>query len=102
MKFQIEFTTKAVRDLKSFSDDIQKLILEKTIQLESEPFPYKKTVKKIRGIKFPCFRFRIDLKQDTFRLFYGIDKNIIYVLRIVSKKNAEKILKNIRNIDFPP
>lgn len=102
MKFQIDFTTRAVKDLKAFPIDVQKSILEKTIPLESDPFPHKKTVKKIKGIKFPCFRLRIDLKQDTFRLFYGIDKNIIYVLRIVSKKDAEKILRDIRNIDFPP
>ena len=102
MKFQIEFTTKAIRDLKSFSVDIQKSLLEKTVQLETDPFPHKKTVKKIKGIKFPCFRLRIDMKQDTFRLFYGIEKNTIYVLRIVSKKDADKILKNIRNINFPP
>ena len=102
MEFKIEFTTKAIKDLKSFSLDVQKIILEESIKLENEPFPFKKKIKKIKGIKFPCFRLRIDLPNDSFRLFYGIEKNIIFVLRIVSKKDAQKILKNIRKIDFPP
>ena len=102
MKFNIEFTAKALKDLKSHSPNIQKQILAETIKLESEPFPHKKKVRKIKGIKFACFRLRIDLKQDTFRLFYGIDKDIIYVLRIVSKKDAGKILKKINTTEFPP
>ncbi len=99
MKFKIEFTTKAIRELKSFPLEIQKIILEKTIRLETELFPFKK---KIKGIKFPCYRLRIDLQNNSIRLFYGIDKNIIFILRIVSKKDADKILRNINNIDFPP
>lgn len=102
MKFKIEFTTKAIKDLKSVSLDVQKTILEEVIKLEKDPFPFKKKIKKIKGIKFPCFRLRIDVSNDSFRIFYGIEKNIIFVLRIVSKKDAANILKNIRKIDFPP
>lgn len=102
MNFQIEFTSKAIKDLKSLSIQTQKQILEEVIQLETNPFPHKKKVRKIKGIKFPCFRLRVDLKQGTFRIFYGIDKNFIFVLRIISKKDADKVLKNIKNIDFPP
>ncbi len=102
MEFKIEVTTKAVKDLKSFSLDVQKIILEETIKLENEPFSFKKKIKKIKGVKFPCFRLRIDLRDGSFRLFYGIEKNIIFILRIVSKKDAEKILKNIKKINFPP
>ena len=102
MNFRVEFTRKAVKDLKSFSLDIQKIILEESITLEDEPFPYKKKIKKIKGVKFPCYRLRIDLPNDSVRLFYGIEKNVIFVLRIASKKDAEKILRNIRKTDFPP
>jgi mRNA-degrading endonuclease RelE of RelBE toxin-antitoxin system len=59
-------------------------------------------IKKIRGIKFPCYRLRIDFQSDSYRLFYGIDENIVYVLRIISKKSADKIINRIRNLDFPP
>ena len=101
MKFQVEFTTRAVKDLKRFPIDVQKNILEESIKLETTPFPYKKKIKRIKSIRFPCFRFRIDCKNDSYRLFYGIDKDIIYILRIVSKKDADKIIRNIKKIDFP-
>jgi len=42
MKFEIEFTTRAVKDLKSFPLDVQKIILKETIKLEDKPFPFKK------------------------------------------------------------
>ena len=87
MKISIEFTTKALKDLKSFSLDIQKRILEEIVELENKPFPFKKIIKKIRGVKFQ---------------FYGIEKNMIFVLRFVSGKDVDKILKSIKIIDFPP
>lgn len=101
MKFEVEFTTRAVKDLKRFSLQAQGTILEESLTLETAPFPHKKKIKKIQGIKFPCYRLRIDLKNDSIRLFYGIDKDIVYVLRIVSKKDADKIIQSIRKMDFP-
>ena len=62
----------------------------------------KNKIKKIRGIHFPCYRLRIDFQSDSYRLFYGIDENIVYVLRIISKKDADKIINRIRHIEFPP
>jgi mRNA-degrading endonuclease RelE of RelBE toxin-antitoxin system len=95
MKFTIEYTKRAIRDLKTLSTDLQKKIIQETIELENDPFPYKKKVKKIQGIKFPCYRLRIDHCSDSFRVFFGIEKDAIFILGIVSKKNAEKILKSL-------
>lgn len=102
MAFQVEFTTRAIRDLKKLPIKIQEHILKQSLILESEPFQFKNKIKRIKGFKFPCFRLRIDHVNDSFRLFYGIEKNIIYVLRIISRKDADKIIKRIRKIDFPP
>lgn len=102
MKFTVEYTKRAIRDPKSLSTDLKKKIIQETIELEDDPFPYKKKVKKIQGIKFPCYRLRIDYGSDSYRVFFGIEKDKIFVLSIVSKKNIEKILKNLRNIEFPP
>ena len=102
MNFIVEFTTHAIKDLKKLPKSIQKQILKKSLRLETEPFQFKNKIKKIRGIKFLCYRLRIDLKSDSFRLFYGIHKEFIYVLRIISKKDADNIIQRIRHIDFPP
>ena len=102
MEFHVQFTTRAIKDLKKLSQNVQKEILKEAIRLEADPFQFKNKVKKIRGINFPCYRLRIDFESDSYRLFYGIDENVVYVLRIVSKKYADKIIKRIHNIDFPP
>ncbi|MCD6115390.1 type II toxin-antitoxin system RelE/ParE family toxin [bacterium] len=102
MSFRIEFTKRAVKELKKLPVQIQKQILNKTIILETEPFQFKNKIKKIKGFKFPCFRLRADTYSDSYRIFYGIEKNIIFVLRIIAKKDADKIIAQIRKIDFPP
>ena len=100
MKFNIEFTTKAIKDLNVLPLETQKIILEESINLETSPFPFKSKIKKIKGIKFRCYRLRIDCMQNSFRLFYGIDKETVLVLRIIAKKDAEKIIKNLKKTDF--
>lgn len=102
MKFKVEYTKRAVRDLKSLSIALKKKIIQETIELEHDPFPHKKKIKRIQGMKFPCYRLRIDSGSDSFRVFFGIENDIIFILNIVSKKNAERILKNLKNITLPP
>jgi len=102
MKFDIEFTTRATKDLKKLPKNVQKQILEESLRLEIEPFQFKNKIKKIRGINFPCYRLRIDFQSDSYRLFSGINKNIIYILRVFSKKAADKIIQRIKHIGFPP
>ena len=102
MKFRIEYTKKAVRDLKSFSADHQKKIIQETIELESNPFSSKKKVKRIQGIKFPCYRLRVEIGDDSLRVFYGIKNELVFILRIISKKDADKVLKRLKDIKIPP
>jgi len=101
VKFKVEYTKREVRDLKSFPSDQQRKIVRETIRLETNPFPSKKRIKRVQGIKFPCYRLRIDTGSDTFRVFYGIKHEVIFILCIVTKKDAEKILKNLKNVKFP-
>jgi mRNA-degrading endonuclease RelE of RelBE toxin-antitoxin system len=41
MEFHVEFTTRAVKDLKKLPSDIQKQILKESLRLETEPFQFK-------------------------------------------------------------
>lgn len=102
MNFRIEFTTRAIKDLEKLTKNIQKQILKESMRLETEPFQFKNKIKKIQGINFTCYRLRIDCQSDSYRLFYGIDKDVIYILRVISKKDADKIIQRIRKIDFSP
>ncbi len=96
-KFKIEFTSRAVKDLKKIPKNEQRQLLKESLILETKPFPFKNKIKKIKGVKFPCYRLRIDASSDSYRLFYAIDKNNIFVLRIISKKDADRIIKQLRD-----
>lgn len=54
MIFKVEYTHRAVRDLSSLAIDVQKKIVQETILLETNPFPFKDKIKRIQGMKFPC------------------------------------------------
>ena len=96
MKFTVEFTKRAVKELKNLSIQTRKQILEETLVLEKDPFQFKNKIKRIKGFKFPCLRLRIDTPNDSFRIFYGIDRNVVFILRIISKKDADKIISRLR------
>jgi mRNA-degrading endonuclease RelE of RelBE toxin-antitoxin system len=102
VNFKVEWTRRAIKDLKKLTAVLQKHILNESLLLETQPFQFKNKIKRIRGIHFPCYRLRVDFGSDSYRLFYGIEKDSVFVLRIISKKDADKIIQRIRNIDFPP
>ena len=95
-KFCVEFTTHAQKDLSKLSAETYDIILKKAEILEHDPFPRGNIKKKIKGVKHPLFRLRINTLTDSFRLFYGIHQQTVFVLRIVSKKEADRILKSFR------
>lgn len=102
MPFELVYTKRARRDLENLNLSVQRKIVEESLGLKETPFPSGKKRKKIQGMNFPCYRLRIDTKADSFRLFYGIDRNMIYVLRIVSRKEADRIISSLRKSHFPP
>ena len=102
MKFTVELTTRAQKDLNKCNVDSKKLVLNESLNLEENPFTYKNNIKRIKGLKFLCYRLRINIQDDSIRLFYGIYKNIIFILRIVTKKDADKIIKSLNKFNFFP
>lgn len=75
----------------------QNILLNQLSVLKINPFPEKKLKKKIHGVRYPLYRIRIDLASDSYRVFYGIDGSTVYLLELVPKKLADRIIKNYRN-----
>jgi len=90
-RFEIELSPAASRDL----DDLELGTVTKIISdikiLAENPFPRGKLIKKIKGKKTPFYRLRI----DKFRVFYEIQPMKIIVLRIISKKEADRFIKRL-------
>ncbi len=90
-KFRIELSPAASRDL----DDLGITIVTKVISdlkiLEEDPFPREKVIKKIKGKRIALYRLRIDM----FRVFFEIQHNKVVILRILSKKEADRFIKEV-------
>jgi len=90
-RFEIELSPAASRDLDDLElGTVTKIFLDIKILAEN-PFPRGKLIKKIRGKKTPFYRLRI----DKFRVFYEIQPMKIIVLRIISKKEADRFIKRL-------
>ena len=96
-EFEISYYKRAERELDSLKaneslqimDDIERF-------LATDPFPEGKRKKKIHGIKYPIYRLRVDTINDSYRIFYLIEKEKVVILRIVKKKDAEKAIKALK------
>jgi len=90
-KFEIELSPAASRDL----DDLEMGMVTKVFSdlkiLEDNPFPRGKLIKKIKGKKTSFYR----LRMDKFRVFFEIQHVKIVILRIISKKKADRFIKTI-------
>ena len=90
-KFGIELSPAASRDL----DDLEMGMVTKVFSdlkiLEDNPFPRGKLIKKIKGKKTSFYR----LRMDKFRVFFEIQHVKIVILRIISKKKADRFIKTI-------
>jgi mRNA interferase RelE/StbE len=90
-KFEIDLSPAASRDL----DDLEMGMVTKVLSdlriLEENPFPRGKLIKKIKGKKTTFYRLRI----DKYRVFFEIQHLKIVILRIISKKEADRFIKTL-------
>jgi mRNA interferase RelE/StbE len=90
-KFKIELSPAASRDLDDLEMGIVTEVLSDLRILEENPFPRGKLIKKIKGKKTSFYRLRI----DKFRVFFEIQRMKIVILRILSKKEADRFIKKL-------
>jgi mRNA interferase RelE/StbE len=88
-RFRIELSPAVARDLDDLEMGIATKVLSDLRILEENPFPRGKLIKKIKGRKAEFYRLRI----DKFRIFFEIQHMKIAVLRILSKKEADRFIK---------
>ena len=90
-RFRIELSPAASRDLDDFEIEVVTKVLSDLKILEENPFPRGKVIKKIKGKKTAFYRLRI----DKFRVFFEIQHLRIVILRILSKKGADRYIKRL-------
>lgn len=90
-RFEIILSPHAVKDMDSFSDIICAKITRSLKSLMENPFPRSKLIKKIKGKKANFYRLRV----DKYRVFYMIESGKVVVLRILSKKEADRFISGL-------
>jgi len=90
-KFKIDLSPAASRDLDDLEIEVVTRVLSNFKILEENPFPRGNLIKKIKGKKTSFYRLRI----DKFRVFYEIQHMKIIILRIISKKEADRYIKKL-------
>lgn len=96
--FHVEYYPRARKDLEKLRDDREAVRLIDAIfdALAANPFPRPPAKKRIQGISTPLFRLRVDTAKDSYRVFYVFRGSVVTVLRIVKKKDADKIIRSFR------
>ncbi len=90
-KFRIVLSPKVVKDLDGFSDNVCAKIASSLRSLEDNPFPRGKLIKKLKGTKGDFYR----LRADKHRVFYIIEGNDVIILRVLSKKDTERFIREL-------
>jgi len=90
-RFKIELSPAASRNLNDLEIEVVKKVFSDLKILEENPFPRGKLIKKIKGKKTSFYRLRI----DKFRVFYEVQHMKIIILRIISKKEADRYIKKL-------
>ena len=90
-EFSLILPPKAVKDLDTFSDSICMKIANSMKELGENPFPRGKLIRKIKGTRSAFYR----LRTDKYRVFYMIEADKVVILRVLSKKDAEKFIRSL-------
>ena len=90
-KFGIQLTSSAVDDLDRISDISKKKIIASIQKLSADPFSSNLHVKKLKGFKPPIYRIR----SGGFRVLYRIQDKTLIILRVIDRKDLERIIKRL-------
>ena len=91
MKYNIEFSKKAYKDIKILSKEEQRKIIGKVKELKSVSMIVRKgDTKKLKSFK-NVYRLRF----GNFRVIYSILNEIILIIRVIDRKNLKKILDKL-------
>jgi mRNA interferase RelE/StbE len=90
-KFEIQLTLSAVDDLGFIPEISKKKIIAAIQKLSTDPFSSGPNIKKLKGFKPPVYRMR----SGDFRVLYRVQDKSIIVLRVIDRKDLERIIKRL-------
>ena len=96
MDFKVFYNQDALNDLEKIKTRVSRdcEVLVKKIEgiLTNNPFPFGNTIKKLKNIQPTLYRLRINASV-SYRVFYRLIGDSVYILKIVPKKEADRVLR---------
>ena len=88
MRYEIVLAPEAVEDLGDLKANVRAVVREAIEQhLRNQPTKVSKSrIKRLRGLSHPQYRLRV---ADDIRVFYDVNNQVVQVLAIVPKSEAE-------------
>jgi len=90
-KFEIQLTSSAVDDLDCIPEISRKKIVASIQKLYTGPFSSSPNIKKLKGFKPAIYRIR----SGDFRVLYRVHDKTIIILRVIDRKDLQKIIKRL-------
>jgi mRNA interferase RelE/StbE len=91
-KREIQLTSSAVDDLDCIPEIAKKKMIDSIQKLSTDPFPSGPNIKKLKGFKPPIYRIR----SGDFRVLYRMYDKAIIILRVIDRKELERIIKRLK------
>jgi len=90
--YKIIFTNASFKDIEKLEKNTRERILTELKSLSGFPLNSKRDTKKLKGIGKNIYRLRI----GEFRVIYLLSGIKIIVLRIIDRKDLDKIINNLK------
>jgi len=90
-KFEIQLAVSTVDDLDCIPEISKKKIIASIQRLSTNPFSPHPHIKKLKGFKPPIYRIR----SGDFRALYRVQDKTIIILRVIDRKDLERIIKRL-------
>jgi mRNA interferase RelE/StbE len=90
--FRLQLTKSAAGDLDGIPDDRREKILKDMEILSSRPQLSQSNLKKLKGFRPPLYR----LRSGDYRVLYRVLGDTVTIMRVIDRKDLEKIIKRIK------
>lgn len=96
INFNIEFTEAAFKDLSSLDKKVQKVLIQEIEHLKNNflSFDYSKIEESLNIKKLKSFKNIYRLRIRSCRIIFNVTKTVIVILRVIDRKELERVLKN--------
>ena len=91
--FDIQLTKTAAGELDSIPDDLRRKILQDINILSTNPSLFGGSIKKLKAFKPPLYR----LRSGDYRVLYQVHGDLVTIMRVIDRKDLERIIKRIKN-----